>query len=78
MREISFDILKAIAIFFVIVGHTIQYLGPTDGMDSLIFGIIYSFHMPLFVAISGYFANRALQLPVNKLFVKKLNNFYFQ
>lgn len=41
------DIMKAIGIIFVIMGH---YWAP-----SYIGFIIWSFHMPLFVVISGYF-----------------------
>ena len=59
-RNPYFDILKAISIILVIVGHCIQY---GAGMDYLRSGIflynplfifIYSFHMPLFMIISGY------------------------
>lgn len=43
----QFDILKAIGIILVIVGHTVQ--------SHYIINIIYSFHMPLFFLVSGYF-----------------------
>ena len=59
-RNTYLDILKAISIIFVIVGHCIQY---GSGMDFLLYGgafynpvyiFIYSFHMPLLMIISGY------------------------
>jgi fucose 4-O-acetylase-like acetyltransferase len=59
-RNLYLDILKSITIILVIVGHCIQY---GSGMDYLIYGgffynkvyvFIYSFHMPLFMLISGY------------------------
>lgn len=59
-RSKSIDILKGIAIFLVVLGHAIQYgngidyLSNQNFFDNLIFKIIYSFHMPLFMLISGY------------------------
>lgn len=50
-REYKYDNLKAILIFLVVFGHTIEY---TQNLN-WIFLIIYSFHMPVFVFISGYF-----------------------
>lgn len=44
----SFDILKGIGIFLMILGHT---YGP----DTKIFDFISSFHMPLFFIVTGYF-----------------------
>lgn len=52
-RDVTFDVLKGIAIFLVIVGHC--EFGPFRAF-------IYSFHMPLFFFISGYFLkNRPLR-----------------
>lgn len=42
------DLLKGIAIILMIVGHTFK-------TQNVLFRIIYSFHMPLFAIISGYF-----------------------
>ena len=56
-REIWLDQLKGVAIFMVVYGHGIQYL-MGDGYvfwDNRIFQVIYSFHMGLFMMISGYF-----------------------
>ena len=46
-RLAEFDVLKGIGILLVVIGHTTI-------SDPLKY-IIYSFHMPLFVAVSGYF-----------------------
>ncbi|MBE6069779.1 MAG: hypothetical protein E7211_19115 [Clostridium lundense] len=57
-RNIKLDILKGIAIFCMVWGHVIQY-GTANGLDFFenpIFQFIYSFHMPLFMIISGYLA----------------------
>lgn len=66
----TFDLLKTFAIFLVVWGHCIQYTFQSFYADEPIYRIIYSFHMPLFMIISGYFATSALQLPF-KDFIKK-------
>lgn len=47
------DVAKGITIILVIIGHCLP-LYTTDLTDAL-FNFIYSFHMPLFFLISGYF-----------------------
>ena len=60
-REYYFDAVKAIAIILTVLGHCIQWiLGDTFGEDGLEL-FIYSFHMPLFMIISGYFFQSALR-----------------
>lgn len=54
MRFPFYDILKAYAIFLVVLGHVIQTFNPEWKTDNVFLGI-YMFHMPLFIAISGYF-----------------------
>ena len=46
-RDSSIDALKAVMVFLVVLGHT-------GGYDPLIRKVIYSFHMPVFVFLSGY------------------------
>lgn len=56
-RDLTLDYLKAFAIILVVFGHCIQYgLGQPniDFFDNNIIKVIYSFHMPLFMMISGY------------------------
>lgn len=59
-RNTTIDILKGIAIILVIYAHCIQFGSGSDYLESrfffnnLIFKFIYSFHMPLFMIISGY------------------------
>jgi fucose 4-O-acetylase-like acetyltransferase len=51
-REVFLDIAKGLAIILVVVGHVIQ--GSSENFDDLMwFKIIYSFHMPLFIFLSG-------------------------
>ncbi|WP_165813802.1 acyltransferase family protein [Terrimonas sp.] len=50
------DRMKGIAILLVIVGHILQFNKIDGGTNNKLFGIIYSFHMPLFFILSGYVA----------------------
>jgi len=51
------DSLKGFAIVLVVLGHSIQF-GTYDGVTTkgVVFSFIYSFHMPLFMFLSGYVA----------------------
>ena len=52
LRDQFLDIAKGLAIILVVVGHVIQ--GSAEKFDDLLwFRVIYSFHMPLFVFLSG-------------------------
>lgn len=52
-RETSFDAIKYVLIACVVLGHTIHL--QLTGFNGKVFSFIYSFHMPAFVIISGYF-----------------------
>ena len=54
-RDEYLDFVKGIAVFLVVYGHCIQYFSICgDFFENIIFKYIYSFHMPLFMFISGY------------------------
>lgn len=59
-RKNFIDVLRGIAIILMILGHNIQfgsgkeYLEQQLYFENIIFKIIYSFHMPLLMIISGY------------------------
>ena len=54
------DIMRGIAITLVVAGHVIQFNGiPTNNST---FEFIYSFHMPLFFAISGYIIQKVTKI----------------
>ncbi|WP_343212712.1 nodulation factor fucose acetyltransferase NolL [Bradyrhizobium yuanmingense] len=61
-RDLTLDFAKGVLILLVIVGHLIQYILYQDEgfWESPCFKWIYMFHMPLFMAISGYLGCRAL------------------
>ena len=59
-RDAFLDIAKGLAIILVVIGHVIQ--GSAENFDDLLwFRVIYSFHMPLFVFLSGAVAAIAFQ-----------------
>lgn len=54
------DIMRGIAINLVVAGHVMQFNGiPTNNPA---FEYIYSFHMPLFFAISGYIIQKVTKI----------------
>ncbi|OAF13147.1 nodulation factor fucose acetyltransferase NolL [Bradyrhizobium neotropicale] len=71
-RDLSFDFAKGILIVLVIVGHLLQYViyRNNDYWYSPYFKSIYMFHMPLFMAISGYLSSRAL---LRKSLIRSIN-----
>jgi len=52
------DSLRGMLIILVILGHAIQYGTGGGCFDNHLWNMIYSFHMPAFMAISGWFAYR--------------------
>lgn len=69
-RIFLWDNVKALLIFLVVMGHFVtQFTGTSELMRSM-FIIIYYFHMPLFVFVSGMFAKSSWKdgvLKVNKI-----------
>ena len=56
-RDYFFDNVKAVLIFLVVLGHFLLPIHE-EGILVLIKRLIYVFHMPLFVFVSGYFSKR--------------------
>ncbi|MEJ2468340.1 MAG: acyltransferase family protein, partial [Campylobacterales bacterium] len=52
-RLIELDAIKGVAIILMVYGH-ITYLGNLKALQGDIKAFIYTFHMPLFLLISGY------------------------
>ncbi len=53
-RDNRIDSLKGLLIILVIVGHVITTLDNVNVINHAVMGLIYVFHMPLFILISGY------------------------
>jgi len=63
-RNEYLDISKGVLMFLVVWGHMIQFIAYGDDMGYLqnpIFKAIFTFHMPLFMAISGYLTFGSIQ-----------------
>ena len=65
-RNDYIDFIKGVAILLVLVGHAIQYCYGAEYFQqgtyfgNPIFKFIYTFHMPLFMAVSGYLLQQTL------------------
>lgn len=65
-RIYALDNLKGFLILLVVLGHCIQF--TTDGFDHVVlFRFIYSFHMPLFMWVSGYVNYREHKIEIGVL-----------
>lgn len=72
-RVAYWDVAKAIAIICVVWGHCLQNM-TTDSAywhTDFVSRLIISFHMPLFMVISGYFAYNTLFRPIPSTLKKK-------
>lgn len=60
-RFYNLDNLKFLLIFCVVTGHVLQRFTGTSELARVISFFIYSFHMPAFVFISGFFSKKAVK-----------------
>jgi len=69
-RDYSLDLMKAFAIFLVVMDHLIR---KSDSDNNVFLVFIYSCHMPLFFFVSGMLAYRKMELlkDVGLFFAKK-------
>ena len=66
-----FDFLKMFAMFMVLWGHAIQHLQTGDVWGNIMHKIIYTFHLPLFMMIAGFFCISSMNLNTFTFFKKK-------
>lgn len=69
-RDYFFDNYKALLIIFVIIGHFVQPCVNNNNLLHTVKLLIYAFHMPAFIFVSGYFSKK--NAPLNKLIQKVL------
>lgn len=74
-RNPGFDVVKLIAIFLVLWGHCVQSMLSSDPYKDMVYIYIYSFHMPLFMILSGYFSFNSLN---SKIMLKGIINRFKQ
>lgn len=54
-RDFLFDNMRLFLIFWVVTGHLLELFMKGNAFYTALHAVIYSFHMPLFVFVSGYF-----------------------
>lgn len=84
-RDSLFDSLKFILIFLVVLGHIFPNIGDARylaysweerDLSVTIFTFIYSFHMPFFVFISGYFSKNMTWEKFGKGFLSLIVSYF--
>ncbi|MED3623944.1 acyltransferase family protein [Neobacillus thermocopriae] len=71
-RDAYYDNAKFLLVFFVVFGHFIQSYIEEDKLFYTIYTTIYTFHMPAFILISGFFAKGFQKKGYIKKLFKKL------
>jgi len=57
-RDYSLDYIKGILIYLVVLGHCIYWRNNENAICTATAEYIYSFHMPFFIFLSGYFFSK--------------------
>ncbi len=70
-RDTTLDALKAVSIFLVCWGHCIQYFIRCAYVENPLWLFIYSFHMPLFMSLVGYFSSSLLNYSIKGALIKR-------
>ena len=65
------DFLKFFAISSVLLGHSVEQTTGNDFWDNPIWAFIYTYHMPLFMMLCGYFFKSSLKLSFTEMIGKK-------
>lgn len=72
MRIAYLDFVKLLTIYLVILGHVIAMVGNGNAVGDRLYAFIYSFHVPLFILMSGYFiSNQSMSRPFPDLIISK-------
>ncbi|KIL45861.1 acyltransferase family protein [Jeotgalibacillus soli] len=71
-RDYYFDNAKFFLIFLVVFGHAIQTYIEYEPFLLSLYKTIYSFHMPAFILVAGYFAKGVYEKGYARVLVKKL------
>ena len=70
-RIFFWDNLKVLLIVLVVVGHSVDFYTTDSLMMRDLYFFIYTFHMPLFIFVSGYFSKTVVEgkhLSIEKVF----------
>ena len=74
-REYTWDVMKFILIALVVLGHWLEY-GLESRVNQVTFNIIYLFHMPLFIFISGFFSQKKDDLKFRKSILRLIETYF--
>lgn len=66
-RNYKYDNLKALLIFLVVFGHVLESV-PGE-YRRIIYLTIYTFHMPMFIYISGYFSKTTVKNTTSYIYI---------
>lgn len=72
-RDNRIDSLKGLLIILVILGHVITSMDNVNVVNHAVMGLIYVFHMPLFILISGYLTRSPAQQSAGDMWRGVLN-----
>ena len=67
-RSLLFDNIKTVLIILVVLGHALEEIS-LEHEYGIIRACIYSFHMPAFIFISGYFSGGGYAKESKKIIV---------
>ena len=68
-RDVKWDNVKFVLIFLVVLGHIADIYANVSGATGILRFVIYTFHMPLFIFISGLFGKKNIrEKRYNKIF----------
>ncbi len=69
-RDFYFDNLKMVLIVLVVLAHGMEIIsGPVLGA---LYSLIYLFHMPAFIFVTGYFTKKQSKIKIGNLFIQYL------
>lgn len=71
IRIVWLDFVKLFTIYLVVLGHVIQFLQSSNPKGNELWLFIYSFHMPLFMLVAGYFSKKVVSGDIIKLLKTK-------
>lgn len=73
-RDFRLDFAKGILISLVVIGHSFFYGYTLNNIhqDTFIYKVIYSFHMPAFMLLSGYFFYNTNKRPLARVILLKI------
>lgn len=75
-RIYYFDNLKFLLIFLVVFGHFIELYVNVSYNAKVLWTFIYTFHMPLFIFVSGYFSKKQIETEDYKKTYKYISLYY--